>query len=160
MHKTLNDYAGIYQAQLEMGDIQVAYEGLLKYMMKLKAFLEAELTGRYNFGYVSPGYMDYSYFSFFDETLRANKLRFGIVLNHKQLRFELWLMGQNAKVQEQYWQLLKDTKWNEHRAQMPKYSALEAVLVESPDFDDLPALSETILKSTMSLTDKISSLLT
>lgn len=45
-------------------------------------------------GNISSGYMDYSYFPFTTtDFLRTHKLRFGAVLNHPQMRFELWLMG-------------------------------------------------------------------
>ena len=37
---------------------------------------------------------------FINEFLRERKLRFGIVLNHEKMKFELWLMGQNAGIQK------------------------------------------------------------
>jgi len=40
MNKTTNGYISIYKAQLEKGDIQIAYERLLKYVMALKAYFE------------------------------------------------------------------------------------------------------------------------
>lgn len=42
-----------------------------------------------------------------------------------EMRFELWLMGQNASVQEKYWELLKNTDWNKDIEAMPLYSVLE-----------------------------------
>ncbi|HIU75796.1 MAG TPA: hypothetical protein IAC62_07935, partial [Candidatus Pelethocola excrementipullorum] len=120
-----NDYVAIYKAQLAKGDIQIAYERLIKYVMLLKAQFSKVFSGKYQTGNVSPGYMDYTYFPFFDDYLRSNKLRFGIVLNHEKMRFELWLMGQNADVQTEYWDLLKTTEWNKEQIVMPKYSVLE-----------------------------------
>lgn len=141
MDKPLNEYVAAYQKALIKSDVPIAYERLLKYTMALKAHFEKTFSDGYSFGNVSPGYMDFSYFPFFNGVLREKKLRFGIVLNHRQMRFELWLMGQNAEVQKEYWQQLKNTEWNRGRVEMPRYSVLEAVLVESPDFDDLDALS-------------------
>ena len=40
---------------------------------------------------------------FFNESLRSHKLRFGIVLNHEKLSFELRFMGQNVEIQKKYW---------------------------------------------------------
>ena len=159
MGKTTNDYIAIYKEQLQKGDIQVAYERLLKYLMSLKSFFEHKLSPEYNFGNICRGYLDYTYFPFFNDYLRAHKLRFGIVLNHQKMRFELWLMGQNAQVQKEYWELLKDTEWNRGRVAKPKYSVLEAVLVESPDFDDTDALSTRIEKIAMDEVAKIISFL-
>ena len=138
--KSLNGYIKIYQEQLLQGDIQIAYENLLKYMIRLKGDFSRVFSEEYVFGNVSPGYMDFTYFPFYNEFLRSKKLRFGIVLNHKKMYFELWLMGQNEQVQLEYWRLLKETNWNENKNR-PQYSVLEAVLVTSPNFDDLAAPS-------------------
>lgn len=140
MNKTTNQYITAYQVALLQGDIQIAYERLIKTVMAMKVYFEKVSGTRYSFGNVSPGYMDYTYFPFYDEFLRTRKLRFGIVLNHKQMCFEIWLMGQNAQVQKEYWELLKATKWNERQVAMPRYSVLETVLVEHPDFDNQDAL--------------------
>jgi hypothetical protein len=67
-------------------------------------------------------------FSFDNEYLRGEKLRFGIVQNHSEIRFELWLMGQNKEIQNRYWDVLKASKWNEGRAKKPQYAELEAVI--------------------------------
>lgn len=155
MDKSLNDYVKLYQAQLEKGDIQVAYEHLLKYVMSLKAYVQNTQSNSYSVGNVSPGYMDFSYFPFFNEWLRSKKLRFGIVLNHRLMRFELWLMGQNAEVQKRYWELLKTTKWNANRIAMPRYSVLEAVVAEHLDFSDPDALSAKITSSAVELAKEI-----
>ena len=114
-------------------------------MNRLKGDLSRAFSEEYVFGNVSPGYMDFTYFPFYNEFLRSKKLRFGIVLNHKKMCFELWLMGQNEQIQLEYWDLLKSTKWNKNR---PQYSVLEAVLVASPNFDDLTALSVEIKQET------------
>ena len=148
MDKTLNDYVSLYKAQLQNEDIQIAYERLLKYLMAVKAYFEKTLPNKYSCGNVSPGYMDFSYFPYSDTFLKNKELRFGIVLNHKEMRFELWLMGRNAKIQKEYWNLLKNTKWNKNKPAMPKYSIIEIILVVEPDFDKLDELTAEIVKQT------------
>lgn len=155
MNKTFNDYVSIYKGQLVEGNIQVAYKRLINYVMALKASFESTFAGVYSFGNVSPGYMDYTYFPFYDTFLRSEKLRFGIVFNHEEIRFELWLMGQNAGIQKQYWNLLKTSKWNENVLAMPKYSVLEAVLVDQPNFNDLDGLTAEILDGAGILAEEI-----
>lgn len=152
MSKTMNKYVAVYKAQLRQEELQVAYKLLLKYVCSLRSQF-ANVT-EYQVGNVSPGYMDFTYFPFFDAFLRSKKLRFGVVLNHREMRFELWLMGQNAEVQKDYWNILKDSEWNRNLS-MPKYSVLEAVIVDSPDFDDLESLSRTIEKNTVDLVGQI-----
>ena len=155
MEKSLNDYVASYQKAQCQGDVPIAYEYLLKYLMTLKTHFERTFPSGYSFGNVSPDYMDFSYFPFFNAELREKKLLFGIVLNHRQMRFELWMMGQNAQVQKDHWQRLKNTEWNKERAEMPRYSELEAVLAESPDFDDLDALSARIEQVEEEVADQI-----
>ncbi len=157
MDKKLNEYVAIYKAQLEIGDIQIAYTRLVQYVMTIKTHFEKVFSSKYSCGNVSPGYMDFTYFPFFDDFLRNEKLRFGIVLNHKQMRFELWLMGQNAEIQKRYWALLKSSKWNTNQSTMPKYTVLEVVLVENPDFDNLDRLTSEITKSAVLFAEKVES---
>lgn len=159
MNKTTNDYISIYKSQLQQGDIQIAYKRLFEFIGFLKASFQSDPGDQWSFGNISPGYMDYTYFPFFNEYLRGKKLRFGIVLNHRHMRFELWLMGQNAEVQKQYWNILKSTKWNEGRSKMPQYSVLEAVLVEAPDFNNFDILSAQVQKTTASVLKEIMELL-
>ncbi len=144
--RNFNNYVAIYKEQLKKGDIQKAYTGLVKYVSNLRTHFSKTMINDFSFGNISQGYMDYTYFYFFNEFLRERKLRFGIVLNHEKMRFELWLMGHNAEVQSNYWDLLKQTKWNEKQPTKPKYSELEVVLVENPDFDDLETLTAKIKK--------------
>ena len=69
-------------------------------------------------------------------------------------------MGQNAEIQKRYWNVLKSTKWNAGRNEIPKYSILEAVLVEAPDFNDFDTLSLQIKEKTFSVVKEIMELLT
>lgn len=142
-----NDLVAEYKEQLQNGKIQEAYRRLLQFMRVLNVGFEERNTGAYKAGNISPGYLDYSYFPIFNEILRERMLRFGIVLNHGQMQFELWLMGRNAAVQEAYWEKLKDTKWNRHRTEMPRYSVLEIVLEQAPDFANEEGLAERILNA-------------
>ncbi|MDV3508297.1 hypothetical protein CMU89_17975 [Elizabethkingia anophelis] len=142
--KTLNDCIQVYKEQLAKKDIQKAYHSLMKYMMNLKASLSGAYADRFSFGNISFGYMDFTYFPFHNEYLRERKLRFGIVLNHEKMRFELWLMGQNAGVQKAYWELLKNTSWNKDKKKMPRYSILETVLSDTPDFNNFNELTRII----------------
>jgi hypothetical protein len=157
MDKKLSEYVAEYKAQLAIGDIQVAYEHLVKFVMTVKAHSEKVFPPQYSFGNVSPGYMDFTYFPFFNDYLRKSKLRFGIVLNHRQMRFELWLMGQNAEVQKQYWALLKATKWNANQPTMPKYSVLVIGLVEEPNFDEPDSLTAQITNSAIRFAEEVES---
>lgn len=149
MNSDLSKNIGYYHKRLASQDhaLQKAYKALMHFMMKVRGDFEKNTS--YKTSNVSPGYMDYTYFPFFDDNLRQKKLRFGIVLNHEKMRFELWLMGQNAGIQRTYWEKLKSSKWNEGLSEMPKYAVLEAVIVAEPDFSNLEALAEEITETAL-----------
>ncbi len=144
MKQSINDYVNAYQQQLVQGDIPIAYTYLRKYLSILRTDLGKHNSGQYTLGNVYPGFMDYTYFYFYNPALQRRKLRFGLVLNHREMRFELWLLGQNAAIQTKYWEALKDTVWNRGQTAMPQYAILEVVLVDHPDFDDQTALTAAI----------------
>lgn len=139
--KGLNDDIRAYREQLKKGTIQKAYAGLVKYVMLLGTRLSKKLAGQYSFGNLFQGYMDYTYFYYSNDFLKERKLRLGLVLNHPEMRFEIWLLGQNLQIQEKYWQYFKSTRWNTNRATRPQYAILETVLIQDPDFDHLNKLS-------------------
>lgn len=151
----IDKYITEYRHQLEQGDVQKAYHYLMRFISHLKTRFSKNSNKRFTCGYVSPGNMDFTYFPFFNQFLRKRKLRFGIVLNHKELRFELWLLGQNASIQNAYWEKLKNTVWNAERVEMPKYSILEAVLVETPVFENFEQLTTEIIDKALDESDKI-----
>jgi hypothetical protein len=71
------------------------------------------------------------------------------------MRFEIWLLGQTIDIQKKYWKLLKTTEWNKDKTEMPKYSVIETVLVENPDFNNLELLTEKIKNRAIQISDEI-----
>jgi len=155
MDKKINSLISAYQQQIRKGDIQKTYSFLLKYVMQVKASLEKSFSQEYSFGNVSPGYLDFSYFPFYNDYLRDKKLRFGIVLNHGEMRFELWLMGQNKEIQDKYWNILKTSPWNQGRTEKPQYAELEIVLTDNPDFEKIDEVTANILSKAAVEVDKV-----
>lgn len=152
--RDLNHCVSVYRELLTQKDIQVAYTELIKYVQRLKTTLSRNLSHEYSFGNVFQGYMDYTYFYFSNEYLRKKKLKFGLVLNHRDMKFEVWLLGQTKSIQAKYWQLFKNTKWIKN-SEMPLYSVLEVSLIESPNFNNLDLLTETIKSKLILVVDEI-----
>lgn len=140
--ENLNHYVAIYKEQLNKGEIVVAYNHLVKFVMKLRVDFIKHLSESYSFTGILHGYMEYTYFYYSSDYLKRNKLKLGLVLNHLDMRFEIWLLGNTAAVQKRYWDLLKDSKWNKDRTEMPQYAIVEVVIDHNPDFNDLPLLAD------------------
>jgi len=155
MNGKINSSISLYKEQINKSDIQNTYGFLLKCVMQIKTDFEKAFSEKYSCGNVSPGYMDYSYFPFVNDYLRGKKLRFGIVLNHNEMRFELWLLGQNKKVRNKYWDLLKESVWNEGLAKRPQYAELEIVLVDTPNFENIDKLTDDIINRAVKEADGI-----
>jgi len=148
-------YIANYKEQLSKGDIQVAYVGLVKLVMKLRTDLSKKLSELYSFGGLFQGYMDYTYFYYTNEFLKKRKLKMGLVLNHSKMHFEIWLLGQTIPLQERYWEYFKATKWNKLRTIKPQYSILETTVIENPDFNDLDELTKLIEEKLVLVTNEI-----
>jgi len=153
--KNLNHYVGIYKEQLDKGDILIAYNHLVKFVMNLRVGIIKNLSKQYSFTSILHGYMDYTYFYYSNDFLKSKKLKLGLVLNHLEMRFEIWLLGNTISIQKEYWNLFKASKWNKDREEMPKYSILESVIENEPDFDNLALLAGKIEKKLVEQSDEI-----
>ncbi len=153
--KSLNEYVAVYKEELQKGEILIAYNELVKFVMKLRTDFMKSLSDQYTFAGILHGYMDYTYFYYSSAFLKSKKLKFGLVLNHLEMRFEVWLLGNTLPIQKKYWELLRSTKWNKNRKEMPKYSIIEAILVANPDFNDLNTLAKQIETKMIRVSEEI-----
>lgn len=152
MQKDISKCIQIYKEQLENGYIQEAYIILTKYVAELKTKFPTD----YGIGNIAFGYLDYTYFYFSNEYLKSKKLKFALVLNHQKMQFELWLLGQTVDVQKEYWNIMKNTKWN-NMSTMPKYSVLEVYLENNIDFSNKEKMTISILENALMLSKEIQS---
>lgn len=153
--ENLNKYISIYKEQLKKGDLLIAYNELVKFVMKLRTDFIKNLSDHYSFTGILHGYLDFTYFYYSNDFLKSKKLKFGLILNHVEMRFEVWLLGNTKPIQQKYWKLSKNTKWNKDKTEMPKYSILESIIVKDPDFDNLDKLIEQIETQMIKASDEI-----
>ncbi len=155
---TFQDYMDEYKQQLGKGTIQKAYRGLMEYILSLKTYLQKKYPDFFVSGSIYYGYMDMTYFSFFPKSLNDRKLKVAIVFLHEACRFEAWLAGYNKQVQTKYWQLFKDSQWNQYHLVPTTKGAdsiLEHVLVSNPNFNDLDGLTYQIEVSSLAFIKKV-----
>ncbi len=154
----LQEHMNEYREQLQKGEIQQAYRGLMDYMLTLRANFqknhpEFEVQGNIYFGY-----MDMTYFALFPEPLIQRKLKIAVVFLHEAFRFEVWLSGANRQVQVDHSNLIRMNGWNMYPITAdPKVSdsILEYILVAEPDFGDLEELTKKIESGTVKFINEI-----
>lgn len=160
--ESFQDYMNEYRKQLQKGDIQRAYRGLIKFFNTLKTYLKNKYPEYSVSGSVYYGYMDMTYFSFFPKSLKCRKLKVGIVFQHEIFKFEAWLFGVNKKVQSKYWNLLKKNNWNKYNIALTPRSfdfIVSSVLIDDPDFGNLDALTKQIENGTLKFIEDIENFL-
>jgi hypothetical protein len=152
--KDLNGYVSVYKELLKAGEVQIAYAHLVKYVQKLKTQFSKDLNKDFSVGNVFQGYMDYTYFYLTNNYLQSEKLKLGLIFNHREANFEVWLLGQTKDIQEKYWSSLQGTKWIKS-TKMPQYAIFEVTLVKRPNFADLDKLSGEIVENFKAITNEI-----
>ena len=156
-----NSYIQEYKIQLSKGCIQKAYKGIMTFMSELRIYLEGKHPD-YSASALYFGYMDMTYFAFTPVALKEKKLKIAIVFLHEGCKFELWLAGNNRKIQAEYIELLK-------RKDIGKYtltqinpgvdSIIESIIVEQPNFNDIEQLKKQIETKTLEFVKDIISIL-
>ena len=135
-----HDYIDEYKEQLKKGDIVKAYRGIIEYVMNLRVHFKNKYLEYFVSGSIYYGYMDMTYFSFTPKSLKDLSLKIGIVFIHDSFRFEIWLGGYNKKIQSKYWNLIKESNWDEYNVVSTTEgvdSIVEHILVDKPDFSNL-----------------------
>jgi len=145
------------QRQLQSGSIQRAYRGLLRFMTDLRTHFRSRYP-TYSVSGLYQGYFDMTYFALVPPSLATRGLKIAIVFNYGAFRFEAWLAAANRRVQRQYWELLKDTRWAACRVVTPAPGVdaiIECDLADGFDFDDLDALTAAIEKKAARFTKDV-----
>jgi hypothetical protein len=141
-----------YHQQLQQGEIQQAYRGLMDFMSALKTQLKAKYPDYQVSGSLYFGYMDMTYFSFTPPALKEKGLKIAVVFVHETFAFEAWLSAANRGLLAQFAEQFKDAGWEKYRRVTPAQNPdaiLEHTLAADPDFSDLPALSAQIERETL-----------
>jgi len=90
--KDLNHYVDKYKKQLNKGDIQKAYAGLVKYVTRLGTTLSKNLSKDYTVGNLSRIYGLYL-FLFYQRLFEKAKVKNGSCFKPTKMQFEIWLLG-------------------------------------------------------------------
>lgn len=160
--KSLQENMVEFKKQLEKGSIQRAFLGLMEYMMSLKNHISNKYPDFSTPGSLYNGYMDMTYFSIIPKSLKDTDLKIAVVFLYDAFRFEIWLSGKNKRILAKYWQIISKSNWNKYKIVEPTKgvdSIVEHILVDTPDFSDLEALTKQIEQGILKFIQDIESLL-
>jgi AraC family transcriptional regulator len=138
------------------------YHQLISYMKELRLFFQKEYDTIFKLGKIYQGDPNFSYFSLTTEELKKQKLKFVIILNHKELSFSICLSGQNKSIRKKYWNIFKDSDWNKfHLAESidDSLSIIDQTIVEEPNFNKKRSLTEKIEKESMKFIKELKDIL-
>jgi len=138
------------------------YHQLINYMKELSLFFQKKYDTIFKFGKVYQGDPNFSYFSLTTDELKKQKLKFVIILNHKELYFSICLSGQNKSIRKKYWKIFKGSDWNKyHLAESidDSLSIIDQTIVEEPNFNDKGNLTEKIEKESMKFIKELKDIL-
>ena len=156
--ESFHEYIEEYKEQLEKGAIQEAYRGLMEYIMGLRTHFMKKYPDYVISGNIYYGYMDMTYFSVFPKSIKDRKLKVPIVFLHEAFRFEVWLAGNNKKVQAKYWKIIKKSNWKKYRTPLTTKGAdsiIEYTLIEHPHFNELDKLTKQIEIKTLNFVEDV-----
>jgi hypothetical protein len=162
LNMEFHEYMTEYRKQIEKGAIVEAYRGLMEYFNALRLHFEKKYPEHSVSGSVYYGFMDMTYFAIFPKSLKRRKLKIAVVFVYDTFRFEVWLSGNNRKVQAEYWKLIKESGWKKyHLSPQTKGvdSVLDHILVDNPDFSDLDVLTKQLEKGTLKFTKDVENFL-
>ena len=106
------NYIEEYKNIIENTNLQKGYQEIIKLFRYLKIYFEKEMPEFKFTSNIVENNMDYSYFQFTNDKLRENKLKIVFVFIHKDFKFQIWLSGINRNIQEKYFNIYKNTKYN------------------------------------------------
>jgi len=157
-HEAMNEY----KRQLKKGDIKKAYNGLIQYFKDLRSHFSNKYPDFLVSNNIYPGYMDLTYFHFFPKSLKPRKLKIVVLFIHDTFRFEVWLAGNNKKVQTEYINLFNESNWNKYHLASTTIgvdSILDHILIDNPDFRELDKLTNQIERGTLRFIKDVENLL-
>ena len=135
--KRLNKQIAAYTQQLRLGEIQMAYKGILAFIGKLRAAFIKKYP-HYDVSNIYQGYLDMSYFSLSTKPLKDNGLKIAIVYLHEKGSFEVWLSARNRDIARNHQAILDSLsdEINVFHDQNNQDAIVEYSLTCTPDFEN------------------------
>lgn len=160
--KTLNELIHNYTYQVQQGDIQAAYKGILDYMSKLQKSFANNYEDYEVSSNLYQGYMDISFIALSTELLKKKGLKIVIIYSHEKGDFEVWLSGRNRNITKEYKSFFNNMAFDNismFHDNGNEYAIVECKLIANPDFDNQHLLTEIIQNGTEGFIAAVTNLL-
>ena len=159
--QSLNSDIREYTKQLELGEVQRAYKGIMIFYSKLRNYFERKYP-ECKPSALYFGYMDMTYFACTPPELKEKDLKIAIVYVHEENRFEVWLGGKNRKVQAEYIKkmgIMDLGKYSLSKVMPGVDSIIEEIIVNEPDFEKEEKLIQLIESKMLDFSKDISEII-
>ena len=143
--KTINEQIAAYTQQLQQGEIQIAYKGILAFIGKLRAAFIKKYP-HYDVSNIYQGYLDMSYFSLSTKPLKEKGLKIAIVYLHEKGSFEVWLSARNRDIARTHQGIINSLsdEIKVFHDRNNQDAIAECILTDTPDFEEQAQLINTI----------------
>ncbi|KJD34393.1 hypothetical protein PK35_00895 [Tamlana nanhaiensis] len=132
------------------------YKSLMQYLMQLRTHFANTFKNEISVGSFYQGFMDMTYFPITTPVLKAHKLKVGVVFNHERIQFELWLVGQNKKVNKQYYSYFLDKNFTNYKlSETNQESIINYSALKSPNFNNLNEITNSIENQTLQFINSV-----
>jgi len=141
---------------------QLDYRDLVNYMKELKLFFHKEHDTLFKLGKINQGSSDFTYFSITPEKLKSQKLKFVLILDHKNSCFTICLSGQNKTIRKKYWEIFKGSDWKKYHLAETIHNSLMIIdhtIVENPDFGNKNLLNQKIEREALQFINDLRAIL-
>jgi len=162
MQQSLNQQIETYRKELERGTISKAYRALLSFAQELKTHLGQKYPSYTLSSSIYQGQMDLTYFTFTPPDLSERKLKIALAFIHEPIRWEIWLVGVNQKVQVAYAELFRKQGWlfsPLSPVEKTVSSITEKTLVAHPGYDNQESLTRSIEEGALQFIGEVQSFL-
>ena len=144
--KALNQLIDEYTQQLQQGEIQAAYKGIIDFVGKLRAAFIKRFP-LYDISSIYQGYMDMTYFSLSSNQLKDRGLKIAVVYLHESGAFEVWLSARNREIAKRYESILRSNisdNISTFHDESNQDAIIEYILTSAPNFDDQAMLIDSL----------------
>jgi len=134
-----NDYIKEYEQLIKTTNLQKGYQEFVKFFKILKKLVQNEMKDYIFTNNIIENNMDYSYFQFTNSYFQEKNIKFVIVYIHKLCSYQIWLSGINRKVQNYYYNKIKNLPVKYELTSNPNNLdyILKNNLITSPNYNDI-----------------------